>query len=103
MQASQQDHLASLTASFRDGLGEVVRALLPDLARKVIQEEIDRIRAEEMALPGGDAERIALIRDAFSPLVERIARETTRAMVLEHLPEVAERLVRAEIERIKNG
>ncbi|MBF0214271.1 MAG: hypothetical protein HQM00_12055 [Magnetococcales bacterium] len=99
MQAPQQDHLSALSEGLRDALTELVKTLLPDLARQVIQEEIDRIRAEEMALPDRE-ELVTVIRDAFAPRVERIARETTREMVLELLPDVAERLVRAEIERI---
>ncbi|MEO5346568.1 MAG: DUF2497 domain-containing protein [Magnetococcus sp. YQC-9] len=93
--------MALFPAGMRDGLAELVRAHLPELARRVIGEEIERIRAEEMSLPTDPTELAAVLREAFSPLVERIARETARSMLQESLPAMAERLVREEIERIR--
>ncbi|MBF0182201.1 MAG: hypothetical protein HQM03_19470 [Magnetococcales bacterium] len=98
----QESLTSNLSSSAKEALREWMRTLLPEIARKVIDEEIQRIRAEEMALPQGE-ELSRLIREAFTPRVEHIAREMIRDMARDALPVAAERLVREEIEKIKNN
>lgn len=88
-----------ISAGAKDPLGELVRILLPELAQKIIQEEIRRIREEEMPIPQGE-ELAALIKDAFTPRVEYIAKEMVREMVAVALPGIAQRLVLEELARI---
>ncbi len=93
---------SQISAGAKEAMTELVRRLLPELAQKIIQEEILRIREEESSLPQGEALAI-LIKEAFAPRVEQITKEMVRELVMATLPDVAERLLREEIENLKNG
>ncbi|GAB0057475.1 hypothetical protein SIID45300_01803 [Candidatus Magnetaquicoccaceae bacterium FCR-1] len=98
--ASNGDPVTALSLGLRPGLSELVQAHLPGLTRRIIGEEVERLRAEAFSVPVEPALLAEALRQAFEPLVERTARETARIMLRDILPEMAERLVREEIARI---
>ncbi|MBF0379439.1 MAG: hypothetical protein HQL69_00350 [Magnetococcales bacterium] len=86
----------------KDSMRDLVRVMLPEIAQKVVQEEIGRIHAEERSVAIDGEHLTAAVRDAFAPQVEAMARDMVKDLVAEMLPKLAEEMVLGEIERIKN-
>ncbi|MBF0461604.1 MAG: hypothetical protein HQL87_09425 [Magnetococcales bacterium] len=94
--------VASVTARLPDWVREAVQAGRPALVAQRVQAEIERLQGEGAAV-SALAEPVgleALVREAFVPQVHRIARQVARAQVVQELPEVAERLILAELARL---
>ncbi len=79
-----------------------VRGMLPQIAEPLIREEIARLREEEL----GRVDSLSLaeaVRDWLEPRIEAMARQTIRDMVAETLPDIAETLIKEEIDRIRDA
>ncbi|MBF0605038.1 MAG: hypothetical protein HQL07_15280 [Nitrospirae bacterium] len=88
--------------STRAVLRQWVRGMLPQIAEPLIQEEIARLREEELGRV--DPKLLAeAVRDWLEPRMESMARRTIRDMVEEALPGIAEPLIKEEIRRIRDG
>lgn len=100
--ANESSQPSPITDSTRDMARELIRTLLPQIASKVVQEEIDRIKNVD-----SDKEKESsldfdqMVRDVFAPQVEIIARELSRQQVAKTLPNVAERMVLEEIQKLQ--
>ncbi|MEO5362873.1 MAG: hypothetical protein H7838_04535 [Magnetococcus sp. DMHC-8] len=81
---------------------ESVQAWMPALVARQVQEEIERLKGEtvqtvfprELVLPEGFDQ---LVRETFAPQIRQMASQMARAQVARDLPEVAERLILAEL------
>ncbi|MBF0444436.1 MAG: hypothetical protein HQL68_02520 [Magnetococcales bacterium] len=91
-----------VSSGAKDSMRDLVRAMLPQIAQKVVQEEIGRIHAQERSVAIDSEHLTAAIREAFAPQVETMARDMVKELVAEMLPKLAEEMVLGEIERIKN-
>ncbi len=91
-----------IPAQTRDLLRELVRMTLAKTARKIIHQEIDVIRRQEVE-HWQQAELDEVVRVAFASRVKPIARELTQKMVTKILPDVAEKMILEEIKKIKEG
>ena len=90
-----------ITGATKDGVREMVRAMLPEMAEKIVREEIQRIHEEERSVEIDESRLSAAIHEAFAPQVEYMAREMVRELVGDMLPKMTEKMVADEIERIK--
>ncbi|MBF0423639.1 MAG: hypothetical protein HQL73_11680 [Magnetococcales bacterium] len=86
--------------STREMVRQWVRAMLPRIAEPLIREEIVRLREQELGRVAPEVMAEA-IRAWLEPRIESVARQTIRDMVREVLPEVAERLIKEEIQKIR--
>jgi cell pole-organizing protein PopZ len=91
-----------VTSGAKDSMRDLVRVMLPQIAQKVVKEEIGRIHAEERSVEIDGEHLTAAVREAFAPQVETMARDMVKELVAEILPKLAEEMVLGEIERIKN-
>ncbi|MBF0357946.1 MAG: hypothetical protein HQL70_05010 [Magnetococcales bacterium] len=87
----------------KNSVQEMVRAMLPEMAEKIVREEIARIHAEERSVEIDGKHLTAAIKEAFAPEVESMAREMVKEMVADMLPQLAVKMVASEIERIKTA
>lgn len=112
---SEEAFTPFVTAQTRGMVRALVQALLPDIAAKLVQEEIDRIKAETIRAQGeGEAwspseaqqnstklptvEASSLVdfekqvQETFAPQIETIIRKLAQNQVAHTLPDVAERM-----------
>jgi predicted component of type VI protein secretion system len=90
-----------VTSGAKDSMRDLVRVMLPEIAQKVVKEEIGRIHAKERSVEIDGEHLTAAVREAFAPQVETMARDMVKELVAEMLPKLAEEMVISEIERIK--
>ncbi|MBF0193201.1 MAG: hypothetical protein HQL71_01535 [Magnetococcales bacterium] len=91
-----------ISSGAKDSMRDLVRVMLPEIAQKIVQEEIVRIHAQERSADIDSEHLTNAVREAFAPQVETIARDMVKELVAEMLPKLAEEMVLGEIERIKN-
>lgn len=97
-----------VTERLRELVQESVQSQVPVLVVRQVQEEMQRIRGEEPRSAGrgecGETEPCAgfdaLVRETFLPQIHATARRIAREQVACALPDMAERMVLAELGRL---
>ena len=101
-----EEQLARLvTEQLRVVLQESVHSWLPELVAKVVQEEMSGKSSgmptpSEFLPPEPAVGFDQLVRETFLPQIHHLARQMARTQVAQELPDVAERLVLAELQRL---
>lgn len=97
-----------VTGKLRELVQESVQSRIPEWVARQVQEEMQRVRGEEpRPADRGECEETepcagfdALVRETFLPQIHAVAWQIAQEQVACALPDVAERMILAELERL---